>query len=101
MFLGFLNTKQERAFAESIVAEYDRLRRSAALREQHPEKVRQKLAKLAMQIDAYCREHKPNIYKKSKLMQTLQAGLRSKGAAPEEITAFINEAMVRPLRGSN
>jgi hypothetical protein len=54
-----------------------------------------------MQIDAYCREHKPNIYKKSKLMQTLQAGLRSKGAAPEEITAFINEAMVRPLRGSN
>lgn len=99
--LKFLDTAAELAFADTIVAEYDRLRRASAFRDEKPEKARQKLAKLAMQIDAYCREHKPNIYKKSKLMQTLQAGLRSKGAAPEEITAFINEAMVRPLRGSN
>ncbi len=99
MFPGFLDTKQERAFAESIVAEYDRLRRSAALREEHPDKARQKLAKLALRIDAYCRERRPNFFRKAKLMQFLQGGLRAKGAAPEEITAFLNEAMLRPLRG--
>lgn len=101
MFLGFLDTKRERAFAESIVAEYDRLRRSAALREERPEKARQKLAKLAHRVDAYCREHNPNVYKKAKLMQALQDGLRNNGAAAEEITAFLNEAVVRPLRGSD
>ena len=101
MIFKFLNAAPERAFAESIVAEYDRLRRSAALREERPEKARQKLAKLAQRIDAYCREHKPNIYKKAKLMQALQDGLGNKGATPEEITAFLNEAMVRPLRGKD
>ncbi|HTI97068.1 MAG TPA: hypothetical protein VL425_11250 [Rudaea sp.] len=99
MIFKFLNAAPERAFAESIVAEYDRLRRSAALREEKPEKARQKLAKLAQRIDAYCREHKPNMFKKAKLMQALQDGLGNKGATPEEITAFLNEAMVRPLRG--
>ncbi|HSN38696.1 MAG TPA: hypothetical protein VLT92_00755 [Burkholderiales bacterium] len=99
MIFKFLNATPERAFAESIVAEYDRLRRSAALREERPEKARQKLAKLAQRIDAYCREHRPNLYKKARLMQFLQNGLRDKGAVPEEITAFLNEAMVRPLRG--
>lgn len=34
-------------------------------------------------------------------MQALQGGLRDKGAAPEEITAFLNEAVVRPLRGAD
>lgn len=101
MILKFLDTAQERAFAESIVTDYDRLRRSAALREERPEKARQKLAKLAQGVEAYCREHKLNIYKKSKLMQALQTGLSAKGAAPEEVTAFLNEAMVRSLRGAN
>ncbi|HST29102.1 MAG TPA: hypothetical protein VLK26_12155, partial [Rudaea sp.] len=64
-------------------------------------KARQKLAKLAQRIHVYCSEHKLNIYKKSKLMQALQVGLSGVGAAPEEITAFLNEAMVRPLRSAN
>jgi hypothetical protein len=101
MILKFLDTTQERAFADSIVAEYDRLRRSAAMREQRPEKARQKLAQLAQRVEPYCRERKLNIYKKSKLMQALQTGLGDKGATPEEITAFLNEAMVRQLRGAN
>lgn len=99
--LNFLDTTAERAFADTIVAEYDRLRRSSAFHEERPEKARLKLAKLAQRIDAYCREHSPNIYKKARLMQALQNGLRGKGAAPEEITAFLNEAVVRPLRGSD
>lgn len=99
--LKFLDTTAELAFADTIVAEYDRLRRSAALREERPEKARQKLAKLAQRVDAYCREQRPNVYKKAKLMQVLQDGLRDKGAAPEEVTTFLNEAVVRPLRGSD
>lgn len=101
MIFKFLDTTQERAFAESIVAEYDRLRRSANLRDEKPEKLRQKLKQLSAKIDAYSREHKPNIYRKAKLMQALQDGLSGKGATPEEITAFLNEAMVRPLRGTD
>lgn len=101
MIFKFLDTKQERAFAESIVTEYDRLRRSARFHDERPEKLRQKLKQLSAKIDAYSREHKPNIYKKAKLMQALQDGLGSKGAAPEEISAFLNEAMVRPLRGAD
>lgn len=101
MIFKFLDATPECAFAESIVAEYDRLCRSAALRDERPEKARQKLAKLAQRIDAYCREHKPNIYKKAKLMQALQDGLGNKGAATEEIRAFLNEAIVRPLRDAD
>ncbi len=99
MIFKFFDAELERAFAKSIVAEYDRLRRSAALREERPEKVRQKLAKLSQRIDAYCNEHKPNLYKKAKLIQALQDGLGKKGAAQEEIDAFLNETIVRPLRG--
>jgi hypothetical protein len=99
--LKFLDSTAELAFADTIVAEYDRLRRSSAFREEKPEKARQKLAKLAQRVDAYCREHNPNVYKKARLMQALQDGLRDNGAAPEEITAFLNEAVVRPLRGSD
>ena len=97
--LKFLDIAAELAFADTIVAEYDRLRRASAFREEKPEKARQKLAKLAQRVDAYCREHNPNIYKKARLMQALQDGLRNKSATPEEITAFLNETMVRPLRG--
>lgn len=100
MILKFLDTTQERAFAESIVAEYDRLRRSAKLHDERPEKLRQKLAKLSAQIDAYNREHKPNLYKKAKLLQALQDGLGQCSAAPEEINAFLNVAMTKPLRGA-
>lgn len=100
MMFNFLDTKQERAFAESIVAEYDRLRRSARLHDEKPEKLRQKLAKLTAQVEAYNREHKPNLYKKAKLLQALQEGLGQKGAAPEEIRAFLDVAMTKPLRGT-
>ncbi|MBS0439025.1 MAG: hypothetical protein JSS33_06420 [Proteobacteria bacterium] len=99
MIPKFLDTTQERAFAESIVAEYDRLRRSAKLHDEKPEKLRQKLGKLSAQIETYNREHKPNIYKKAKLLQSLQDGLKQMGAAPDEIRAFLDIAMTRPLRG--
>lgn len=99
--LKFLDTAAELAFAESIVAEYDRLRRSAKLHDEKPEKLRQKLANLSAQIDAYNREHKPNLYKKARLLQALQDGLGQKGAAPDEIRAFLDVAMTKPLRGAD
>jgi hypothetical protein len=98
MIFKFMDTTQEAAFAESIVAEYDRLRRSAALRDERPEKARQKLAKLAQQVATYCSTHKLNFYKKAKLMKMLQDQLGGKGATAEEVNAFVNESMTGSLR---
>lgn len=100
MIFKFLDTTAVRAFAESIVTDYDRLRRSATLRDNSPEKLRQRQEKLVERFEQFRREHKPNFYQKAKMIQTAQEGLRTRGFSEAEISEFLNAAMTLPLRRS-
>ncbi|MGH8040531.1 MAG: hypothetical protein ACREPN_00625 [Rudaea sp.] len=98
MIFRFLDTTHARAFAATIVTDYDRLRRSAAMRGDSAEKWRLKREKLVQRFDQYCREHKPNFYKKAKMIQVIQNGLEEKGIAAGDIGVFLNDAMVKRLK---
>lgn len=97
--LKFLDTTATRAFAESIVADYDRLCRSSALRDGSAEKLHQKLGNLAQRFEQFCRENKPNFYKKAKMIQVIQSGLEGKGIPAAQVSAFVNEVLVKRLKG--
>jgi hypothetical protein len=98
MIFGFFRTAELREFADSIVAEYDRLARSTAMRDDSAEKRQQKFGKLSQKVDAYCREHKLNFYKKSKLLYVIEQGLAEKGVAASEITNFLGHLLARGLQ---
>jgi len=94
---GFFRITEVLAFADSVVAEYDRLVRSTVLRDDSPQKRQQRFEKLAQHVDAYSREHKLNFYKKSKMLYAIKQGLETKGIAEAEITAFLNNLLAKSL----
>jgi hypothetical protein len=96
--LGFFRLTEVLAFADSVVSEYERLVRSTALRDDSPQKRQQKFEKLSQQVDAYSREQKLNFYKKSKMLYAIKQGLETKGIAESEITAFLNNLLVKGLQ---
>lgn len=100
MIFKFLDTTEVCAFAASIVADFDRLRRSSTLRDDSPGKLRQKQEKLVQRFEQYRREHKPNFYQNAQMIQTMQDGLRAKGYSKAEISEFLDAAMTQPLRRS-
>jgi len=95
--LGFFRTTEVFVFAGSIADEYDRLRRSVALRRDTPEKRQQKFEKLLEKIDAYSRENKLNFYKKSKMLFAIKQGLATKGISETDIDGFLNQLLAKGL----
>ena len=94
---GFFSTREVLAFAAEIVGEYDRLRRSTAMRHDSPAKRKQKFEKLTEKIEAYTRSNKLNFYKKSKMLFAIKQGLGEKGVAEEDIDALLNTLLVNGL----
>ena len=94
---GFFRTTEVSAFATAITDEYDRLRRSVALRQDSPEKRQQKFEKLLQKVDAYGRDNKLNFYKKSRMLFALKQGLLAKGVAETDIDAFLDRLITKGL----
>ena len=94
---GFFRTTEVLEFARAIVAEYDRLQRSTALRQDTPAKRQQKFEKLAQKIDQYARDNKLNFYKKSKMMFAIKEGLVEKGLAEAEADALLDRLLAKGL----
>jgi len=95
--LGFFRTTEVFVFAGSIADEYDRLRRSVALRQDTPEKRQQKFEKLLEKIDAYSRNNRLNFYKKSRMLFAIKQGLVEKGIAEGDVDAFLNRLITKGL----
>ena len=98
MVFGFFRTTDVLKFADSVVADYDQLRRSAAVRMDSPAKRLQRFEKLAQRIDAYCREERLNFYKKSKMLFAIEQGLQQKAVAQDQITEFLDNLLAKGLR---
>jgi len=98
MIFGFFRTSEVVAFADSAAAEYARLQRSSTVRHDTADKRQQRFDKLTQKIDDYCREHKLNFYKKSKLLFALKQGLVDKGIAQTEIDELLDKLLVKGLR---
>ena|SRR5437667_7106266 len=91
MIPGWFDAKEVVEFARGIARDIDRLlpvvrqnRKPAS-----PKKDRQKLDALVLRTRAFSQQHKLNVYKKAKLLNTIKWELREAGH--EE--AFINEVI--------
>jgi hypothetical protein len=98
MVLSFFRTTEVSQFAESVVAEYDRLSRSVAVRHDTPEKRLQKMEKLRQKVHAYSSEHKLNFYKKSKMLFAIKQGLETNNVAEEDVNAFLGSVLTKGLK---
>ena len=95
--LGFFRTTEVFAFAQVIAEEYDRLRRSVALRQDSSEKRQAKFEKLVQKVSAYTSDNKLNFYKRSKMLFAIKQELMGKGITEEEIDPFLDRLLVKGL----
>ena len=98
MILNFFNTAEVSEFANSVAAEYDRMRRSSVLRQDSPAKQLQKREKLSQKVDAYCRDQRLNFYKKAIMIYALKQELEEKGVSQPDITDFVNDVLAKGLK---
>lgn len=101
MIFSFFKTAEVSEFADSVASEYDRLRRSSAVRRDSPERQSQKFEKLSQKVDSYCRDHRLNFYKKARMIYVIKQGLEEKGVSEPDITAFINNVLAKGLQKKN
>jgi len=98
MILDFFKTAEVSEFADSVATEYDRLRRSSAMRQDSRAKQLQKQEKLSQKVDSYCREHRLNFYKKAKMIYAIRQNLQNKGVSQSDVTDFVNDVLAKGLK---
>lgn len=97
VILNWFDTSEVKQFAHSIAAQYDRSRKSSALRMDDASKRLKKFDKLVAEVREFERSKKLNIYKKAKLAKEIGNGLREQGIPEPEISVFVDSLLVADL----
>ncbi len=97
-FTSWLDTSKGSAFADSLAADYDKLRRSVAIRGDDKAKQVRKFEKLAQRVEEFHQENRLNFYQKAKMLSDIKAGLGGFGIDEEEISAFLRSLLLKGIR---
>ena len=90
--LGWFDTKEVDAFAQSVVDELVKRLPPASL--QRPDRVHRMTEALSNQVRDFARAQKPNFYKRARLGNRVKWGMREAGYAEEFVTAFTGELLI-------
>ena len=97
MLLDWFDTSEVTQFARGVAAQYERSRKSSALRGDDASKRVKKFEKLAAEVRQFDRSKRLNIYKKAKLAKEIGNRLREQDIPEAEISAFVDSLLVADL----
>jgi hypothetical protein len=95
--LGWFDTKEVDAFAQSVVDELVKRLPPASLQRpdrKAPDRVHRMTEALSDQVRDFARTQKPNFYKRARLGNRVKWGMRESGYAEEFVTAFTGELLI-------
>jgi hypothetical protein len=96
-FMHWFDTSECSKFAEQIATDYDKLRRSVAVRGDDAAKQARKFNKLEQRVEEFHRERRLNFYQKAKMLSEIKAGMALHGIEQEEISAFLRSLLLKGL----
>jgi hypothetical protein len=95
--LGWFDTKEVDAFAQSVVDELVKRLPPASLQRpdrKAPDRVHRMTEALSNQVRDFARAQTPNFYKRARLGNRVKWGMREAGYAEEFVTAFTGELLI-------
>jgi hypothetical protein len=95
--MGWFDTQEVSEKARAIAADYCRLRASGAAMAIAAQRQERRYDKLAVEALAFSKGLGLNVYKKSRFLQDLRAGLAEGGVPSTEADAFVEGVMMGPL----
>lgn len=101
MIFDWFNTAEVVQFAASVCKEYDRLRKSSAMRMDDAPKKAKKIAKLVLEVKEFKREKKLNFYKNAVMVNEIRQGLRDLRTPESEVAAFVDSVLLTDLPSRN
>ncbi|MEO5623166.1 MAG: hypothetical protein ABIO74_06045 [Dokdonella sp.] len=97
MIFGWFHTKEVKHYATSVAKEYERLRKSSAMRMDDTPKRARKVDRLVREVKEFKREKKLNFYKSAVMVSGIRQGLRTQGIPEPEVSAFVNSVLLTDM----